>query len=115
MKYPAMTRVAALLLAGVACAGGALAQQGKQVMRDTEPLPPEDRSSIGAVVLTDEPVLAQREAMTRLAQERDPTKMMGAGPAVIMRTEKSKADLEAERIREVIEMHKRGAGALDEK
>jgi hypothetical protein len=115
MKYPAKTRLATLLLAGLACAGSALAQQGSPVLKDIEPLPPEDRSSIGAIVLTDEPVLARREQMTRLAQERSPTSMMGAGPAVIQRTEKTKAELEAQRLQEAIELQRRGAGALIEK
>jgi hypothetical protein len=115
MKYPATTRLAAWLLAGLACAGSAVAQQGSTVLKDTEPLPPEDRSSVGAVIMTNDPVLAQREQMTRLAQERNPTSMMGAGPAVIQRKERTKSELEAQRLREVFELHQRGAGGLIEK
>jgi len=113
MKYPAMTRLAAWLLAGMA--GAAFAQQGGVVLKDTEPLPPEDRSSVGAVIISTEPVLAQREQMTRLAQERSPTSMMGAGPAVNPRKDKTKAELEADRIREAFELQRRGAGGLIEK
>ena len=112
MKYPAMTRLAAWLLAGMA--GAALAQQGGVVLRDTEPLPPEDRSSVGAVILSTEPVIAQREQMTRLAQERNPTSVMGAAPAV-MRKERTKSELEMQRIREAFELQQRGAGGLIEK
>jgi hypothetical protein len=115
MKYPATTRLAAWLLAGMACAGSAFAQSGSKVLKDTEPLPPEDRSSVGAVILINEPVLAQREQMTRLAQERNPTSAMGAGPAVILRKEKTKSELESERVREAVEMRQRGAGGLIEK
>ena len=115
MKYPAFTRATALLLAGFACAGAVLAQQGKPTMKDVEPLPPEDRSSIGAIVLTTEPVIAQREHLSNLAQSRSPTSMMGAGPAVPQRKPLTKAEVEAERAREAAELQQRGAGALDEK
>ena len=113
MKYPAFTRATALLLAGVACAGAVLAQQGKVTMKDVEPLPPEDRSSIGAIVMTTEPVLAQKEQLGNTAQSRSPTSMMGAGPAVMLRKERAKSDLEAERAKEAAEQ--RGAGTLQEK
>jgi hypothetical protein len=113
MKYPAFTRATALLLAGVACAGAVLAQQGKVTMKDVEPLPPEDRSSIGAIVMTTEPVLAQKEQLGNTAQSRSPTSMMGAGPALMLRKERAKSDLEAERAKEAAEQ--RGAGTLQEK
>jgi hypothetical protein len=113
MKTPAFHRAIALLLAGAACAGGALAQTGK-TMKDVEPLPPEDRASIGAVVLTNEPVLAQKEQLPDTAQSRNPTSMMGAGPAVQPR-KRSKAQLDADRLREAEEIMRGGAGALQEK
>jgi hypothetical protein len=40
---------------------------------------------------------------------------MGAGPAVILRKEKTKSELESERVREAVEMRQRGAGGLTEK
>ena len=114
MKSLAFKRAIALLLAGAACAGGALAQSGKTVMRDTEPLPPEDRSSIGAIVLTTEPVLAQKDQLPDAAPARNPTSMMGAGPAVQPR-KRTKAQLDADRLREAEEIMRGGAGTLQEK
>jgi hypothetical protein len=115
MKYPAFIRSTDLLLAGAACAGAVMAQQGKITMKDIEPLPPEDRSSIGAIVLTTEPVLAQKEQASSTAQTRSPTSMMGAGPAVVERKQRTKAELEAERAKEAADLHHRGAGSLIEK
>ena len=55
-------------------------------MIDTAPAHASDRSSVGAVILMDQPVLAQREAM-QAAKERSAvdTRAMGAGPARILR------------------------------
>jgi hypothetical protein len=113
MKNPALNRAIALLLAGAVCAGGALAQAGKTVMKDTEPLPPEDRSSIGAVVMETEPVLAQKEQL-RDSASRNPTSMMGAGPAVQPR-KRTKSELDAERLRQAEEIMRGGAGTLQDK
>ena len=89
---------AALVLAAVLSAPALLAQTTAQttptprVMTDVAPLPASERESIGAVLLEDSPVLAQREAFERLAARneaillafdpaRDATRSMGAGPA----------------------------------
>ncbi|MEJ5992197.1 hypothetical protein WG902_19500 [Ramlibacter sp. PS3R-8] len=55
-------------------------------MTDTAPAPASERSSMGAVILMDQPVLAQREAMLAV-KERSAvdTRSMGAGPARVLR------------------------------
>ncbi len=89
MSYQAFVRAAAGVLAAAAMAGGAVAQTSQPApttMTDTAPLPAHDRQSTGAIILMDQPVLAQREAMLA-AQERTSvdTRAMGAGPARILR------------------------------
>jgi hypothetical protein len=88
MKYQAFARAAAGALAAAALSGAALAQTQPQplTMTDTAPTPASDRSSVGAVILMDQPVLAQREAL-QAAQERSAidTRAMGAGPARVFR------------------------------
>ena len=89
MRYQDFVRAAAGVLATALFAGGAAYAQKQpepQTMTDTAPTPAHDRSSLGAVIMMDQPVLAQREAM-QAAQERSAvdTRSMGAGPARIMR------------------------------
>jgi hypothetical protein len=111
MRYQAFVRAAAAVLstAFLVAAGPAGAQvPGKRpepaVMTDTAPLPATERESVGAVILMDEPVLAQREAMQQ-AQERSAvdTRTMGAGPARVLRNVFSKEEAEHRRIREAEE------------
>ena len=86
MRYQAVVRAAAGVLSTALVAGAAIAQAQPRTMPDTAPLPPGDRSSVGAVILMDQPVLAQREAMLA-AKERsavDP-RAMGAGAARVLR------------------------------
>lgn len=90
MTYQVIVRAVAGALAAAALSGAAFAQSQQQqpqpvTMTDTAPLPAGDRSSVGAVILMDQPVLAQREAM-QTAQERSAvdTRSMGAGPARVM-------------------------------
>ena len=88
MKYQAFVRTAAAALAVAALGGTVLAQTQPQpvTMTDTAPTPASDRSSMGAVILMDQPVLAQRAALLA-AQERSAidTRAMGAGPARVFR------------------------------
>ena len=88
------TRIIASTALLAAALGGGFAAWAQtaptpRVLTDTAPLPPEDRSSLGAVVLPESPVLAQRElaAQTVARHQQLMTTMMGAGPAVPVQTE----------------------------
>jgi hypothetical protein len=82
---------AALTLALVAGAAGAqsLTQAPKApeppVMSDVAPLPPHDRSSVGAVLMREEPVLAKRAYLEQLARdgrsEGPDTSVLGGSPS----------------------------------
>jgi len=89
MKYRNFARAAAGVLATTLLCGAAFAQAARPqplTMTDTAPPPAGDRSSVGAVIMMDEPVLAQREQMQQ-AQERTAidTRTLGAGPARVIR------------------------------
>jgi hypothetical protein len=89
MRYQAFVRAAAGVLATALIGAGATVAQTQpqpEVMTDAAPLPATERSSSGAIIMMDQPVLAQREAMLA-AQERTSvdTRTLGAGPARIMR------------------------------
>ena len=101
MRYQAFVRAAAGVLSTALLAGAAIAQVQPRTMTDTAPLPPSDRSSVGAVILMDEPVLAQREMML-LAKERSAvdTRAMGAGPASLLRGLAGKEDAERKKARD---------------
>ena len=85
MKTSTFARATALLLA--AALGGAMAQTAPaptpKVLSDAQPLPAEERSSMGAVVLEEAPVIAKREMVQEtVARNRQLiTTMMGAGAA----------------------------------
>jgi hypothetical protein len=110
MTYQDFARAAAGVLAGALLAGGAFAQSDKPeplTMTDTAPAPASDRSSVGAVILMDQPVLAQREAMAA-ARERSEvdTRAMGAGPNRIMRRALSREEIEFQKAIEAAERQK---------
>ena len=107
MRYQAFVRAAAGVLSTAFLAGAAIAQVQPRTMTDTAPLPPGDRSSVGAVILMDEPVLAQREALLQ-AQERTSvdTRTMGAGPARLLRGLADKQDAEQQRALDAAERHR---------
>ena len=100
MRYPAFVRAAALALPVALLFGGAVQAQTQPqplTMTDTAPPPAQDRTSVGAVILVDEPVLAQSEAMEQL-QARSPvvdTTSMGAGPARMTSRPLTKEEMEA--------------------
>lgn len=91
MRVQDFLRAAAGVLAtALFAAAGAHAETAKlpepATMTDTAPIPAADRASMGAVILIDEPVLAQREAMQAVRERADlDTRAMGAGPAHIQR------------------------------
>lgn len=98
MKYQSIVRTAAGVLAGALLAGGALAQ-AKQAepttMTDTAPVPAQDRSSVGAVILMDEPVIAQREQMqTAMERSAVDTRVLGAGPARTVRKAQTQTEID---------------------
>jgi methenyltetrahydromethanopterin cyclohydrolase len=107
MRYQAFVRAAAGVLAtALFGAGAALAQTQPQpsVMTDAAPLPASERDSLGAVIMMDQPVLAQREAM-QAARERSAidTNAMGAGPNRIMRRAQSREEIEFQKALEAAE------------
>jgi len=90
MRYQDFVRAAAGVLATALFASVAAQAQTKQpeptTMVDTAPLPASDRTSSGAVIMMDQPVLAQREAMAAAAERTAvDTRSMGAGPARVLR------------------------------
>ncbi len=102
MKYQDFVRAAAGVLATAFIAGAGYAQDTQPqpaTMTDTAPTPASDRSSMGAVIMMDQPVLAQREQMQQ-AQERTSvdTRTLGAGPARVIRE-----TFEHQRARDAIE------------
>lgn len=90
MRYQAFARVAATVLATALLSSGAVLAQTSQpqpqplTMTDTAPPPAMERNSVGAVILMDDPVLAQREAMQQAAARAPDTRSMGAGPARVL-------------------------------
>lgn len=102
MRYQDFVRAAAGVLATALFASTGVHAQAKLpepvTMTDTAPLPASDRSSLGAVVLMEHPVIAQREEMAAM-QERSAvdTQTMGAGPARILRDVMVREDLKRQR------------------
>jgi hypothetical protein len=101
MRYQAFVRAAATVLSTALLAGTAFAQSSAptpRTMTDTAPLPASERGSVGAVIMMDEPVLAQREMMLQ-AQERSgvDTRTMGAGPARILRSQDTREAVRLQR------------------
>lgn len=84
MQYPTFVRVAAFLLPAALLSSNAVWAQTQPLpntMVDTAPLPAQDRESNGAVIMMDQPVLAQREAMAQVQARAPDTTALGAGPA----------------------------------
>ena len=102
MRYQAFVRAAAGVLATALIGTGAVLAQTSQpeprVMTDAAPLPATERASSGAVIMMDQPVLAQREALLS-AQERTSvdTRTLGAGPARIVREVTTREEMELQR------------------
>jgi hypothetical protein len=113
MKYQAILRMAAAVLSTALIATGAVAQTRPTapVITDTAPPPPEDRNSMGAVIMMDEPVLAQREAMERMMAGAPDTRSMGAGPARLLRDIEVKDEKGKKRALEAADIQKDGGKA----
>ncbi|QJW83267.1 hypothetical protein HK414_00360 [Ramlibacter terrae] len=100
MKNPAFVRAAAVVLSTAVLSSAALAQTPR-TMTDTAPLPATERDSHGAVILMDQPVLAQRAAM-QAAAERSAvdTRAMGAGPARVLQRVFTQEEINQQRAQE---------------
>ena len=114
MKTLAFVRTAVTVVVA-ACSGLAFAQNPAPtppVMTDTAPLPAQERESHGAIQMADQPVLAKRAYLERLAAEQGPTtvdtRSMGAGPARIMRREQTRSDLDAQRAQDAADLQQNG-------
>ena len=99
-----------LAAAGLA-AGGALAQALTPVQTDVAPLPAEDRDSVGAVVLENSMVRAQRQAF---AGHYTRTRVTSVGRNVtrMERAARTKEELQQQREEDAIRLHEMGAGSL---
>lgn len=100
MRTQAFVRAAALALSTALLSAGAVwAQQAPRTLTDTRPMPAEERNSAGAIVLMNDPVLAQRAQMEQLlARTPQPdTRAMGAGPARIVRQVENREAAERKR------------------
>ena len=87
MTVKDFVRAAAGVLAGSLLAMGAIAQTKQPdppTLVDVAPDPAQDRDSLGAVILMDQPVLAQRQAMQQVQDRSVDTRTLGAGPNRIM-------------------------------
>jgi hypothetical protein len=116
MSSKAIVRAAAAVLSTAVITGAALAQASTAPRSDVSPAPPEDRSSVGAIVLMDEPVIAQREQMQQmLARGAVDTRTMGAGPARLLRGPLTKEEIEAQKALDAAEFQKNGSRALEAK
>lgn len=118
MKTLAFVRTAATVIVA-ACGSIAMAENPAptpRVMTDTAPLPAQERESHGAIVMADQPVLAKRAYLDRLAAEQGgttvDTRAMGAGPARIMRREQTRSDLQDQRAKDAAELQQNGARSV---
>lgn len=121
MKHPISLRCA--LLAAMLGAGGVLAQTSPSpsptspdpVVSDVGPPPAEERSSVGAVVLENSLVRAQREQAFQRSAARTGVASIGRGVLRATRQKQTQADLAAVRLNEALEFQSRGASSLDDK
>jgi hypothetical protein len=112
---------AGVMAAATALSMGALAQASAEsnstgkptpaIMTDTEPLPAEERDSVGAVVLETSMVRAQREAFpARYSPQR--VNAVGRSADRAARAAQAKEDLAQQREDAQIRLHEMGAGSL---
>ena len=123
MKNPILLRAA--LVAAALGAGSVLAQtipspspaatSASPVVSDVGPRPAEDRSSVGAVVLENSMVRAQREHAFERSANRTGVASIGRGVLRATRQRQVEADLAAVRLNEAVEFDGRGAATLEER
>ena len=98
--------------AALFAAGGALAQNSTPLVMNDVTLPPaEDRDSLGAIVLENSMVRAQRQAF---AARQTSLQVSSVGRGTIRSTRKARAKEERQQQREdeSLRLHEMGAGAL---
>ena len=110
MKYPYLIRIAAAV--AVLGAGATFAQTPPAVVTDVGPPPAEERSSVGAIVLEDSMVRAQREHAFQLNASK--TGVATVGRRVLRSTTRAEAEAATARARDeqMLDLHRMGAGAL---
>ena len=124
MEHPILLRAA--LVAATLGAGSVLAQTvpspspspaptlTSPVVSDVGPRPAEDRSSVGAIVLENSMVRAQREHAFEGSARRTGVTSLGRGVLRATRQQQTEADLAALRLHEAIKFQGRGAATLDD-
>ncbi|MDP3673096.1 MAG: hypothetical protein Q8R69_25810 [Telluria sp.] len=120
MKYPYSMRIAALAIA--LGAGGALAQtapapapapaDAAPVVSDVGPAPAQERSSMGAIVLDESLVRAQRDRDFERTSARTGVASVGRGVMRETMKARTREDLAQAREAEAAELYRRGAGGL---
>lgn len=85
------------------------------VVSDVGPRPAEDRSSVGAVILENSMVRAQREHAFEQSARRTGVATIGRGVLRATQQKQTEADLAALRLNEAIEFRGRGAASLDDR
>lgn len=120
MQYQPLLKTAALVLAAGLAAPVALAQNAPtaptpQVMTDVAPLPASDRNSIGAVVLEDSMVIAQREQRDALQRAGERTGLASIGRNAIRATlrEQTRSELAQARAQEAARLRDSGAAGFE--
>jgi hypothetical protein len=129
MNYANLIRGAALVAA--LGAGGVLAQTKPAdagttpptatdagpapVMTDVGPAPAQERSSLGAIVLENSLVRAQRQNAFERASSRTGVSSVGRGVLRATAKAQREADLAQAREDEAVELYRRGAGSLTDK
>jgi hypothetical protein len=122
MKYPILMR--GLALAAALGAGTVLAQTRPSatdsglpppVVTDVGPAPAQERDSLGAIILENSLVRAQRQNAFERASSRTGVASVGRGAARATRQAQREADLAQAREDEALELYRRGSGGLIEK
>jgi hypothetical protein len=122
MKYPILMR--GLALAAALGAGTVLAQTRPSttdsglpppVVTDAGPAPAQERDSLGAIILENSLVRAQRQNAFERASSRTGVASVGRGAARATRQAQREADLAQAREDEALELYRRGSGGLIEK
>lgn len=122
MKYPLTMRAA--VLAAALCGTGLVTGQtapapaptdAAPVVSDVGPAPAHERSSMGAIVLDESLVRAQRDRDFERASARTGVVSVGSGVMREAMKAKAQAELAEARASEAAELYRRGAGAMTPK